>query len=143
MTKLSLINYEGDCLHAKKENGKILVIDQWGKTVETLTTKDLLEFVFGAIDIEDSRGKSWNFQKESSDATPSLQKVYEFITYNEKAMSTRELTWEEQVQWVMKNTDVELENVYIVEEIAKPTTPTHIAVFELDGVKLSVYQWKA
>ena len=36
---------------------------------------------------------------------------------------TRELTWEEQVQWVMRNTDVELENVYIVEEIAKPTTP--------------------
>jgi thymidylate synthase len=36
---------------------------------------------------------------------------------------TRELTWEEQVQWVMKNTDAEWENVYIVEEIAKPTTP--------------------
>jgi len=36
---------------------------------------------------------------------------------------TRELTWEEQVQWVMKNTNVELENVYIVEEVAKETTP--------------------
>jgi len=36
---------------------------------------------------------------------------------------TRELTWEEQVQWVMKNTDVEWENLYIVEEIAKPSTP--------------------
>ena len=39
-------------------------------------------------------------------------------------MYTRELTWEEQVQWVMKNTDVEWENLYIVEEIAKETTPT-------------------
>ena len=36
---------------------------------------------------------------------------------------TRELTWEEQVQWVMKNTNVEWENLYIVEEVAKPTTP--------------------
>jgi thymidylate synthase len=36
---------------------------------------------------------------------------------------TRELTWEEQVQWVMKNTDVEWENLYIVEEITKETTP--------------------
>ena len=36
---------------------------------------------------------------------------------------TRELTWEEQVQWVMKNTDVKLENLYIVEEIAKDSTP--------------------
>ena len=35
----------------------------------------------------------------------------------------REMTWEEQVQWVMKNTNVELENVYIVEEIAKDSTP--------------------
>jgi thymidylate synthase len=38
-------------------------------------------------------------------------------------MYTRELTWEEQVQWVLKNTDVEMENLYIVEEIAKETTP--------------------
>ena len=38
-------------------------------------------------------------------------------------MYTRELTWEEQVQWVMKNTDVEWENLYIVEEIAKDSTP--------------------
>jgi len=36
---------------------------------------------------------------------------------------TRELTWEQQVEWVMKNTNVELENVYIVEEVAKETTP--------------------
>jgi len=37
----------------------------------------------------------------------------------------REMTWEEQVQWVMKNTDVELENLYILEEIAKDSTPKH------------------
>jgi thymidylate synthase len=36
---------------------------------------------------------------------------------------TRELSWEEQVQWVMKNTNVEWENLYIVEEIAKSSTP--------------------
>ncbi len=36
---------------------------------------------------------------------------------------TRELSWEEQVHWVMKNTDVELENLYIVEEVAKESTP--------------------
>ena len=35
----------------------------------------------------------------------------------------REKTWEEQVQWVMQNTDVEWENLYIVEEVAKDTTP--------------------
>jgi len=30
----------------------------------------------------------------------------------------RELTWEEKIQWVMKNTDVELENLYITEAAA-------------------------
>jgi hypothetical protein len=39
---------------------------------------------------------------------------------------TRPMTWEEQVQWVMRNTDVELENLYIVEEVYKETTPTKV-----------------
>lgn len=39
---------------------------------------------------------------------------------------TRTMTWAEQVQWVMRNTDVEWENLYIVEEIAKETTPTKV-----------------
>ena len=43
----------------------------------------------------------------------------------------REMTWEEQVQWVMKNTDVEWENLYIVEEIAKDTTPTHLVTLQV------------
>jgi hypothetical protein len=39
---------------------------------------------------------------------------------------TRLMTWEEQVQWVMKYTDVEWENLYIVEEVHKETTPTTV-----------------
>jgi thymidylate synthase len=37
---------------------------------------------------------------------------------------TRELSWEEKVQWVMKNTNVDWENVYITEEVYKKSTPT-------------------
>ena len=43
----------------------------------------------------------------------------------------KEMTWEQQVQWVMKNTDVEWENLYIVEEIAKDTTPTHVVTLQV------------
>jgi len=59
---------------------------------------------------------AWNVGELDSMVLPPCH--YGFQVY------TRELTWEEQVQWVLKNTDVELENVYIVEEIAKPSTPT-------------------
>jgi hypothetical protein len=38
----------------------------------------------------------------------------------------RELSWEERVQWVMKNTDVEWENFYITEEVHKPSSPTKL-----------------
>lgn len=31
----------------------------------------------------------------------------------------------------MKNTDIEWENLYIVEEIAKDTTPTHIVTLQM------------
>ena len=59
---------------------------------------------------------SWNVPEISEMVLPPCH--YAFQVY------TRELTWEEQVQWVMKNTDVEWENLYIVEEIAKLSTPT-------------------
>lgn len=58
---------------------------------------------------------AWNVGELDSMVLPPCH--YGFQVY------TRELTWEEQVQWVMKNTNVEWENLYIVEEIAKASTP--------------------
>ena len=50
------------------------------------------------------------------------------------------MTWEEQVQWVMKNIDVELENLYIVEEIAKPSTPTHVVTTQIGDETIITYE---
>lgn len=58
---------------------------------------------------------AWNVAELNKMVLPPCH--YGFQVY------TRELTWEEKVQWVMKNTDVEMENFYIVEEAAKETTP--------------------
>jgi thymidylate synthase len=57
----------------------------------------------------------------------NLGDVHLYLNHIEQAKEQigREMTWEEQVQWVMRNTDVEMENLYIVEEIAKDTTPKH------------------
>ena len=51
------------------------------------------------------------------------------------------MTWEEQVQWVMRNTNVELENLYIVEEIAKPTTPTHVDTTQDGDEIVTTYEY--
>ena len=55
-------------------------------------------------------------------------------------INSREMTWEETVQWVMRYTDVELENLYIVEEAHKPTTPRKIVQIEYQNEKVEVYE---
>jgi hypothetical protein len=57
----------------------------------------------------------------------------EFATNRGIKIESREITWEEKIQWVMKNTDVELENLYITEEANKPTTPTIISSISYNG----------
>lgn len=52
----------------------------------------------------------------------------------------REMTWEQQAQWVMKNTDVEWENLYIVEEVAKDTTPTHMVTLQVGEEIIVTYE---
>ena len=51
----------------------------------------------------------------------------------------REMTWGEQVQWVMKYTDVEWENLYITEEVFKDTTPTHIVTTQIGEEIVTTY----
>jgi hypothetical protein len=52
----------------------------------------------------------------------------------------RELSWEERVQWVMKNTDVEWENLYIVEEVNKESSPTKQITITYQNEKIEVYE---
>ena len=53
----------------------------------------------------------------------------------------RELSWEERVQWVVKNTDVEWENLYIVEEVNKESSPTKLITLTYkEEEKIEVYE---
>jgi hypothetical protein len=51
-----------------------------------------------------------------------------------QVIEKRPMTWEERVQWVMKYTDVEWENLYITEEVYKETSPTTIVTLS-DGIE--------
>jgi hypothetical protein len=79
MTKLGLINYEGDCLKAIKEDGEILIQDQYGVIVERFDVPQLYGFIDGLINVVDSKGKSWNYSNESKDAKPSYSMIYHFV----------------------------------------------------------------
>ena len=56
------------------------------------------------------------------------------------SINERNLTFEEQIQWVMRNTDVEMENLYITEEVYKPTTPTKLVRLFYKGEEIEVYE---
>jgi len=98
---------------AKVIDGSIEPHIDWLNGIDQITS-----LIYGLKTNPDSRRlmvNAWNVGELDQMVLPPCH--YGFQVY------TRELTWEEQVQWVMKNTDVELENLYIVEEIAKDTTP--------------------
>jgi len=68
---------------------------------------------------------AWQKSDFKEMALPPCHLLYQFIV--------RPLSEEEKIQWVMKNTNVEMENLYIYEETFKKTTPK----FYLD---LNMYQ---
>lgn len=58
----------------------------------------------------------------------------------ETTSTVRPMTWSEQVQWVMSHTDVEWENLYIVEEAYKASTPTRIRTTITNGKTETTYE---
>ena len=81
MEKLGLINYEGDCLSAVRDDGsgEILIIDQYRQPVERLTLTDFYRFLDGSLEITDSKGKSWNFANEHKDAQAKPANICKFV----------------------------------------------------------------
>jgi hypothetical protein len=80
-----------------------------------------------------------------ADGNPTYKKpnirMFEMLIISDKkfardrniTIESRLMTWEEKIEWVMRNTDIELENLYIVEEANKPTTPTIISIITYNG----------
>jgi hypothetical protein len=79
---LSLLNSEGDILKAIKLFNKdgvdsYVIVDQYRKTVATLSREDLLSYYHGNFDIIDSNGRSYNFKKCDA-AKPKMTQLIDF-----------------------------------------------------------------
>lgn len=77
---LGLINYEGDCLRAKKKSMNEYVIkDQHNVKLTTWDLNQFCDFLDGKLEITDSHGKTWNYQKEDNESKPKIMELVLFI----------------------------------------------------------------
>jgi len=56
------------------------------------------------------------------------------------SLNERELSFEEKIQWVMKYTDVELENLAITERVYHKGTPTKVITLFYKGEEIESYE---
>ena len=77
--RLDLINYEGACLRAIKEDNLIIIKDQYNEVGSTLTLTAFTDFINGTSTIADSRGKSWNFLSEHKNTRPTSEMIQNFM----------------------------------------------------------------
>ena len=55
-------------------------------------------------------------------------------------INKRKLTFAEKIQWVMKYTDVELENLAITERVHHQDTPNHLVTIRYKTNEIEVYE---
>lgn len=81
---IELLNFEGPVLSCTKINnrsfGTLFVIqDEWNHVIEVLTRLEFGNFLIGAFEVVDSKGRHWNFSNEHQEAKPEPSKLKEFI----------------------------------------------------------------
>ena len=73
---LGLINYEGDCLMAKKKSiNEYVIKDQHGVKLVTWNLNEFCDFLDGKLEIPDSHGKIWNYQREHYESRAKIMEL--------------------------------------------------------------------
>jgi hypothetical protein len=78
--RLGLINYEGDCIYAKKTpEGNILIYDQYNSLIDVADFLEMSNWIEGVIPFKDSKGKEWFYPEAHKEAKPTVEDIFNFI----------------------------------------------------------------
>jgi len=77
--KLELLNFEGPVLMAHRVKDIFVITDQWKEVVDVLIGQEMKDFINGEFSVVDSKGKSWLYTNEHSNAKRSIGEVSDFI----------------------------------------------------------------
>jgi formylglycine-generating enzyme required for sulfatase activity len=85
--KLDLLNSEGPCIYGirTKMSGEniYIIYDQWNNEIAYMHRDRVQRFLEGAEELTDTRGKVWNWAKESEGMKPSPERLQAWLSDEE------------------------------------------------------------
>lgn len=80
LPKIELLNFEGPVLVAHKSKNIFVITDEWKEVIDILYgVEEMQDFINGEFSVTDTKGRTWMYTKEHSDAKPSTEKLEKFI----------------------------------------------------------------
>lgn len=78
--EIELLNSEGMILLlVKKDSDKFIIYDFDEEGVAIFNKKELINFLDGNSDVEDCKGRKWNYREQPEDMKPDKKKLDDFI----------------------------------------------------------------
>jgi hypothetical protein len=79
LPKIELLNYEGSVLVAHKSKNIFVITDEKKEIIDILYGDEMQDFINGEFSVKDSKGRTWLYTKEHSNAKPSKEKIEQFL----------------------------------------------------------------
>lgn len=79
LSKMVLLNSEGNILTAYKKDGDFLIMDEYYEFADTLSSDDIFKFTRGGRTITNTKGEEFNYTIFPDSMKPDLKELDEFI----------------------------------------------------------------
>lgn len=76
---LDLVNSEGPLLKLIKSKQSFIIVDEWQVQLDTLSKKQVVDFINGKFNLTDSHGRVWNYPIVSQGMRKKVEDIFDFI----------------------------------------------------------------